>query len=179
MSTSISSALATLFLVSPLALAAGDIDRSKKSADEFVSKGYNFTLKQCNLPETCGGKRAQQKQRKVRITSNDLRVDQRTLSFAGLTVELWYVLEYSPGKRSLEPYKKPEILALTVTGSDWPVMYGLRVGMPRSAVVKKLGDGGGKNECHEYVNEEKQDGVTICYKNDRIKSIQWTPWNDA
>ena len=135
-------------------------------------------LQACQLPSSCGGKPPIEKSSQRRETSNDLTVDERMLRFDGLELHIWYVLEYSPGKRVKKPYSSPRILRVHVTGPQWPVPHGLRVGTPKAAVFRKLGHGRGPGECTEYVNDARQDSVTICFASGKVKSIEWDPWND-
>ncbi len=162
------------------ALAEGMAKNENGRLDYFASNGMYTTLKECVLPTTCGGEPFFKQKQVKRQTSNDHDVDQRTVYFDGLTIELWYVLAYPyPSKKVKDPYKRPEILSVEVTSPRWRVAHGLRVGVKRSMVLKKLGIGQVQGSCMEYVNEHKQDSVTFCFQDDRVKNIKWVPWNDA
>src|SRR5579859_1980797 len=131
------------------------VDPKKQRADDFASNGAQVTLKECNLPVSCGGKPFTKEEREPRETSGDLVVDQRTLHFDGLDIELWYALEYPPGKAIQNPYQQPPaILSVTVTGPMWTVANGLRIGVTTDKVKEVLG-GNVPNQdgCAEYVND--------------------------
>ncbi|SRR5581483_9941134 len=153
---------------------------TKQRADEFASHGAEATLKECNLPISCGGKPFVKEERERRETSNDVVVDQRTLHFDGLDIELWYTLEYPPGKPIQNPYQQPPaILSVSITGPMWTVANGLRIGVTTDKVAEVLGGSGiARDGCVEYVNDSKQDSVTLCFKANRLSSIHWQPWND-
>jgi len=161
------------------AFAVDNSAQVRNRADEFASKGMEFTLKECSIPTTCGGMPFIKQRKEKRETGNDLVVEERTLEFEGLIVELGFALEYPPGKAIKDPYKHPSILGLTITQPRWPVVHGLRVGVDRALVIQTLGEGTIQGECIEYVSVKKQDSVLICLKNNRVNSIKWVPWSDA
>ena len=151
-----------------------------RRAEQLASRGLAMTLKTCTLPRTCGGTAPWRHTKIKRQTGNDLDVDQRTLYFPGLVIELWYELDYNDPHRAkpVHPYRHPLILQMTVTDKRWPVEYGLHVGVSRAEVYRKLGAQGTHQACARYGNEKEQDEIVFCFENDRVRQIQWTPWND-
>jgi len=138
------------------------------------------TLGECVLPKTCASMRPAKAERARRTTSNDFEVDQQTLTFDGLLIEFWYVLEApAPVGKPKHPYDHPQILRLLVSKGRWPVAQGLRVGTSKALVVRKFGPGIDRGDCTEYVNDDKEDMVRFCFRKNRAHSIEWMPWNDA
>ena len=160
-------------------LAADTAAQLKRQADDFASNCINFTLKECNLPNVCGGKSFRSHQKAKRETGNDAVVEERKLKFDGLYIEVLYELEYPAGTRIKNPYKHPFIEGVTITKPNWPVAHGLRVGVTRETVTQVLGKGSGVENSIEYVNDTKQDSVIFFFKNNHVEKIQWTPWNDG
>ena len=168
-------------LVAPDIHAAENVSENKSRVEAFASTGLFTPLKSCNLPNSCKAKQYLKQRKKIFQTSNDWDVDQRELSFDGMEVMLWYVLAApSPDGRAVKPYgRKPVILRVRITKPHWQVDYGLRVGVSRTVVTQKLGQGQEHGNCLLYLNEERQDQVQFCFQAGRVKSIEWIPWNDA
>jgi hypothetical protein len=168
-----------LFATAPLLFAKDDSSAQKRAA-AFASTGMATTLARCDLPRSCAGRLPTYQDHHKRETSNDYKVDQRTLTFDGLTVEFWYVLDLPPpAVKPAHPYRRPQILRLKVSDRSWPVAQGLRVGTDRATVARVLGMRAQQGDCSEYVDESTQDAVTLCFKHDRVDSVEWVPWNDA
>jgi hypothetical protein len=163
-----------------LALATGDTPAQKQAASRFASTGMAATLRRCELPRRCGGQAPTRTQKTRRETSNDFKVDQRTLEFDGLTIELSYLLEApAPVGKSAHPYRDPQVLRLRLSDSRWPVGQGLGVGATQARVVRALGQGIARGACNEYVDPVREDAVTFCFEKGRVGSIEWVPWYDA
>ena len=169
-----------LWLSASMAFAAEASRIQKEAASLFASKGMITTLGACVLPKTCALMQPVKAQRDRRTTSNDFVVDQRTLTFDGLLVEFWYVLD-APALvgEPKHPYDHPQILRLLVSKDRWPVAQGLRVGTSKAMVVRKFGPGVERGDCTEYVNDDKEDMVRFCFRKNRVHSIEWMLWNDA
>lgn len=161
------------------AIAADDTPAQQQAASRFASTGMTTTLQGCDLPRTCGGIAPIRQEQTRRETSNDFKVDQRTLEFDGLTLELYYVLESpAPVGKSAHPYRDPLVLRLRLSDRRWPVAQGLGVGAKQTEVMRALGRGGPIGACNEYANTAREDRVTFCFKQGRVSSIEWVPWND-
>jgi len=171
--------------ISSASVAVDDAASKSDRAAHFASKGMETTLASCRLPMLCNSQPPLKSEKSIRETGNDNVVDERHLVFAGLEIDLLYVLGNNSmpleKRRFLNPYAKPVILSVTVTGREWPVRGGFNVGTSRSVVEDALGKGlrSQGNECASYSDELTQDEVVFCYANDKLRSIKWNRWWDG
>jgi len=171
-------------LLAAAATALADTPAQEARAKRFVDDGMRTTLAACDLPRSCLHRAPLKATTMKRQTGNDLDVDQRELAFAGLDIELLYVLGSVelPKIRPAQAYRHPVILELTVTAPEWPIDHGLRIGTLRAVVERVLGDGGaarGESACVSYVDRDTQNEARLCYVDDRLASIKWVPWWDG
>lgn len=169
-----------LIPVATAAVAMGDTPAQQRAASRFAATGMAPTLRRCDLPRTCAGAKPSRQDRRQRETGNDFQVDQRTLAFAGLTIELFHLLRSPPpADKAAHPYRDAHLLRLRLSDARWPVAHGFAVGTPRARVVRVLGRGNERGACNEYIDRASEDMATVCFERDRISSIEWVPWNDA
>lgn len=176
-------AAATL-LSSPLASPAAD--QVDPRAADFASHGFTETIAVCRLPDACASKRPLVSRKEpVRETGNDNIVEEHLVRFHGLEISFLFVFgnaaEPSPTDwKKGDPYPPPFITNLKITSGDWPVRHGLRIGTSRAVVEKALGrlsinDKG----CAGILDETTMGDVTLCFVQDRLRSLEWTPWWDG
>lgn len=174
--------LAALLLipVATASVAMDDTPTQRRAASRFATTGMGQTLKQCDLPRICAGAKPLRQDSRQRETSNDVKVDQSTLEFVGLTVELFYLLQRpSRVSKAVRPYRDAHLLRLRLSDARWPVAHGFKVGTPRARVVSVLGRGIERGACNEYIDPASEDAATVCFERGRVGSIEWVPWNDA
>lgn len=176
-------AAGTLLLLPLASTAAGQVN---PRAADFASHGFAETIAVCRLPDSCAGKRPLVSRKEpVSETGNDNIVEEHLVRFHGLEISFLFVFgnaaEPSPKDwKKGDPYPPPFITNLKITTGDWPVRHGLRIGTSRAAVERTLGrlavnDRG----CAGILDEATMGDVTLCFVNDRLRSLEWTPWWDG
>jgi hypothetical protein len=166
----------------PSAFADAGADARDARARRFVDEGMNVTLAVCDLPKTCRRQAPLRATQELRETGNDSKIDQRSLAFDGMEIELIYAQDTPATSRAAraEELRHPDVLELTVTTSKWPVAEGLRIGTPRAEVERVLGARGEASDaCVTYADVDTQNEALLCYAGDRLVAIKWTQWWDG
>ena len=176
--------LARALLLPTAAAHAADSTDSRAAA--FASKGYAEPIAACHLPRTCAGKRPRESRKDpVTETGNDNIVEEHLVRFDGLEISFLFVFGNAAEPRPTDwkkggRYPPPYVTHLKITSADWPVRQGLRVGTRRAVVEKALGRlAPGDDGCARLVDESAMGEAALCFANERLRSIEWTPWWDG
>ena len=62
-----------------------------------------------------------------------------------------------------------------VSDQKWPNFKGVGVGAKRETVRRTLGhpNGGTKDTCDNYFDEEKQANAYVCYRSSKVARVRW------
>ena len=146
---------------------------SSIAAERFVEHGAAYVMRECDLKRgKCGSHKLQIVESRI-IEPNDQRMLLKTLAAPGLTIQATFL---SVGKAT-----KVDVPELEVTGGQWPLMHGLKVGDTRASVLALLGQPSGSTHqgpCIEYYVARIEATATLCFSEGRLEKVHWVYWRD-